>query len=66
MRYLRCKHGCVEFVENVYGDNINHYSSIKRTCRSLWYCKQCGKILRNEYLINDKESKENALRSKFY
>jgi hypothetical protein len=66
VKYIKYKHECVEFIENVYGDRINFLSTSKHITRSLWRCKQCGRLLRNEYLVKNKEDNEMALRSKFY
>jgi len=54
---LFCKHKEIEFLENLYGDKINHYSG-KEICRSLWRCKNCGKIIKNNKLF--KEEKLNG------
>ena len=42
-----CKHNNIEFVRNIYGDEINYANA-----RSVWRCKYCGKILYSGYLNN--------------
>ena len=42
-----CKHNNIEFVRNIYGDEINTANA-----RSVWKCKYCGKILYSGYLNN--------------
>ena len=39
-KQLFCKHNNIEFVRNIYGDEINLVNA-----RSEWKCKYCGKIL---------------------
>lgn len=40
-----CKHNNIEFVRNIYGDEINYANA-----RSVWKCKYCGKILYKDKL----------------
>lgn len=42
-----CKHNNIEFIRNIYGDEINYVNA-----RSVWRCKYCGKILYSGYLNN--------------
>lgn len=42
-----CKHNNIEFIRNIYGDEINYANA-----RSVWKCKYCGKILYSGYLNN--------------
>lgn len=35
-----CKHNNIEFIRNIYGDEINTANA-----RSVWKCKYCGKII---------------------
>lgn len=42
-----CKHNNIEFIRNIYGDEINYVNA-----RSVWKCKYCGKILYSGYLNN--------------
>ena len=42
-----CKHNNIEFVRNIYGDEINYANA-----RSVWKCKYCGKIFYSGYLNN--------------
>lgn len=46
---LLCKHDDLEFIRNVHGDEINQLSG-KETVRSIWKCKNCGKIIYKNYL----------------
>lgn len=41
---LLCNHESLEFVRNIYGDEINFISPPNKTIRSIWKCKNCGKI----------------------
>lgn len=41
---LLCNHESLEFVRNIYGDEINLISPPNKTIRSIWKCKNCGKI----------------------
>lgn len=45
IKRIRCKHDSLEFIRNVHGDEINYLSNYKRTVRSIWKCKKCGKII---------------------
>lgn len=47
-----CKHTDLEFVENIYGDRINYYSTGKTIYRSIWKCKKCNKEVLKENLYN--------------
>lgn len=44
LRKISCKHNDVEFIRNIYGDEINQLSG-KNTVRSIWKCKNCGRII---------------------
>lgn len=44
LRKILCKHNDVEFIRNIYGDEINQLSG-KNTVRSIWKCKNCGRII---------------------
>lgn len=56
LRKILCKHKDIEFIRNVYGDEINQLSG-KNIVRSIWNCKNCGKIIYKGdlYMENDKE-----------
>ena len=41
----KCKHENLLFIKNLFGDNINRYSTNKTIARSLWRCKDCGKLI---------------------
>lgn len=43
---LKCKHDQHLFLSNVYGDNINRFSTSKMTVRSIWMCTDCNKIIK--------------------
>lgn len=45
IKQLFCKHECVLWVRNVYGDEINRLSANRKTVRSIWRCKKCGKSI---------------------
>lgn len=47
---IKCKHNDLEFYKNIYGDNINGYSSGVPIYRSIWRCKNCGKLILRENL----------------
>lgn len=51
IKQLFCKHNNIEFVRNIYGDEINKIST-SHIYRSAWRCKYCGKILYSGYLNN--------------
>lgn len=53
IKRLMCKHKSIEFIRNVYGDEINVLSSDRMIVRSIWKCKNCGKIIYKGRL-NDK------------
>ena len=44
LRKILCKHNDVEFIRNIYGDEINQLSG-KNIVRSIWRCKNCGRII---------------------
>jgi len=59
--FNRCKHNHIKFIENIHGDRINFYKGY----RSLWLCKDCRKVFKNEVLILNKENDvSKALKSK--
>ena len=45
IKQLFCKHNNIEFIRNIYGDEINYANT-----RSVWKCKYCGKILYRRHL----------------
>lgn len=47
---LFCSHKQLEFVENIYGDQIN----IHHGKRSIWKCKRCGKLINKDELYINK------------
>lgn len=44
LKRIFCSHDDLEFVRNVYGDEIN-WRSGKNIVRSIWVCKNCGKTI---------------------
>ena len=44
LKQIVCKHENLEFIRNIYGDEINRVS-LKHIYRSMWKCKDCGKII---------------------
>lgn len=44
LKKIFCKHENLEFIRNIYGDEINRVS-LKHIYRSIWKCKDCGKIV---------------------
>ena len=44
LKQIVCKHENLEFIRNIYGDEINRVS-LKHIYRSIWKCKDCGKII---------------------
>lgn len=54
LRKISCKHNDIEFIRNIYGDEINQLSG-KNTVRSIWRCKNCGRIIYKgkPYMEND-------------
>lgn len=50
IKRLICKHESIEFIRNVYGDEIHFLSNDKITVRSIWKCKKCGKIIYKDRL----------------
>ncbi len=53
IKRLRCKHTNKECMSNFYGDYINIVSYHNKIIRSVWRCKNCGKIIYSEYLDKD-------------
>lgn len=49
---LFCNHRNTVFIKNIYGDEINLYSTGKHVYRSIHQCKDCGTILLNEHLFS--------------
>lgn len=45
LKRVRCKHDNLECISNIYGDMIHAMSSSKMTVRSVWKCKNCGKVI---------------------
>ena len=45
IKRLFCRHYKVEFVRNVYGDQINYFN-----CRSFWKCVKCGEYVKSQQL----------------
>jgi ABC-type ATPase with predicted acetyltransferase domain len=50
IRINKCKHKNRLFIKNLFGDNINKYSNNNHIVRSLWRCKDCGKLIRSSEL----------------
>jgi hypothetical protein len=46
IRRLFCRHYRVEFVRNLYGDQINDWGGK----RSAWCCTSCGAMIGGDYL----------------
>ena len=44
LKQIVCKHENLEFIRNIYGDEINKVN-LKYIYRSIWKCKDCGKII---------------------
>lgn len=44
----RCKHKDLEFIDNIYGDEIIRMGGN----RSIWKCKGCGKVIFKKYLYD--------------
>ena len=59
IKSLLCKHKHVAYITNLYGDSIYIWSSGDYICRSLWYCKECGKIIRSDKLLSGEKAKIN-------
>lgn len=47
---LFCKHKNIRCLTNLYGDFINCHSTASKICRSVWLCKDCGKVIKKERL----------------
>ena len=43
----KCEHKNLVFIENIYGERINLESTRHHIVRSLWRCKDCGKIIKS-------------------
>lgn len=57
---LFCSHKKLEFVENIYGDQIN----IHHRKRSIWKCQRCGKLIYKDELYTNKfKTLDNELRN---
>lgn len=55
IKRILCKHENLDFVRNIYGDEINRIS-LKYIYRSKWVCKDCGKtIYKSELYEGGKE-----------
>lgn len=53
LKKLFCKHEDLEFVRNIYGDEINRIN-YRKIYRSIWLCKKCGKqIYKGSLYINN-------------
>lgn len=50
-----CKHENLKFYRNIYGDEINRRSTNNKIYRSIWICKDCGKVIYKEDLNGEKE-----------
>jgi hypothetical protein len=59
IKSLFCKHKHVVYITNVCGDCIYIWSNGDNICRSLWYCKDCGKIIRSSKLLSGEKAKIN-------
>lgn len=57
IKQIFCNHSKKHWIRNVYGDEINMLSTYKSTCRSIWKCENCGKIIKGGYLKIDKKDK---------
>ena len=54
LKQLFCKHENKTCLTNCYGDYIDIASGYKfPTIRSIWKCKDCGKIIKSQYLVKD-------------
>lgn len=56
LKKMFCKHENLEFIRNIYGDEINRIS-LKHIYRSIWQCKDCGKIVYKGKLGGENEAK---------
>ncbi len=55
-----CKHCNVEFVRNIYGDEINHVS-LSKVYRSWWRCVDCNaSILKPELYVSEKPNPKES------
>ncbi|MFW6225612.1 MAG: hypothetical protein ACOC3V_01470 [bacterium] len=50
MKKVFCSKHELEFVRNIYGDEINRISPNNKTYRSEWKCINCGKVKYKRYL----------------
>lgn len=51
LKRLRCKHKKQECITNLHGDLIWYVSNHRKDfVRSIWICKDCGKIVYKGYL----------------
>ena len=48
IKNLFCKHKDLEFVRNIYGDEINAMNGQ----RSIWYCSDCRKFIPKDELVD--------------
>lgn len=51
--WLLCNHANTTHIRNIYGDEINLRASNSKVYRSLWQCKDCGKLIKKEELKGD-------------
>lgn len=51
-RTLFCKHKNTEFLGNIFGDLILCCSDMKHINRSVWLCKNCGRLIFSQYFGN--------------
>lgn len=54
VKYLLCSHSRRRFLRNIYGDEIIWVSPINKTYRSWWVCKNCGGLIGDENLYENK------------
>lgn len=52
LRQLFCLHKHKECITNIYGDMVNLLSTKHKIYRSVWKCKDCGKIFYESSLCN--------------
>lgn len=60
IKRILCKHENLDFVRNIYGDEIN-WISTKHLYRSIWVCRECGKIIYKGELYKREEAKEQDI-----
>ncbi|MDF3052610.1 MAG: hypothetical protein K0S19_715 [Geminicoccaceae bacterium] len=53
LQWLFCKHPNMQFVRNLYGDELNH-ASLTTVYRSVWQCADCLMFENRRELHDDK------------